>query len=131
MTTSQRTRRRDREQDDQAVDLGQDLHYCEVLSGTFHGSASSWKIVELVFFRKPVAAPKGQKLQSNIGDVEVAIHLVLYCTWRREKGRKCGRIYMLVGLDGISFHHLTSDGHEFTAKVLGMAGGKESSDETW
>ena len=91
----QRTWRCDCKRDDQAVAFGENLHLYEVFSRTLLGkveSPSSWKIVKLIFLRKPDAEPKkrDQKLQGHcpdIGDVEVT--RVLYCSSSGKGKRTC------------------------------------------
>ena len=66
----ERTRRRDRERDDQKVAHGKNLHCCEVLSGTVHGPDGISKFVEdreTGLFEDTGRCPEGrdQKLQSS------------------------------------------------------------------
>ena len=90
-------------------------------------SPSSWKIVKLVFFRKPDAAPK-KGIRNNRAIALTSVmskwyaSCILLCL-EKDKELKTGRTDILRRVDGISC--------QIYFKTLGMARRKESRDETW
>ena len=134
----QRTRRRNSKRDDQAVALGKTYTIAMCFQERFMGlmeSPSSWKIVKLVFLRKPGRCPeeRNQQLQSNsvdIGDLQVVCILYPSALGERKRAWILESLHV-GGVDGISCQQFTSDGDEFTTKTLEMAGGKESRLEPW
>ena len=98
-------------------------------------SPSSWKVVKLVFLKKPDAAPsKGIRSYRAIAMTSVMSKwypsCVLFTIGKGKRAREAeefahgwrerGHLPTLTGVDD-----------EFIAKTLGMARGKESRDETW
>ena len=128
---------RHRERDDHKVAHVGDLHCHEMFPGTFHGHVGVSKLVEggevgVLEEAGCRADQRDQKLQSNssdVGDVEVVrtMHLVAF---EESKGaRKLEEVtHWWIGWDKLPT--LASHDDESDTETLGVAGGKESREET-
>ena len=97
-------------------------------------SPSSWKVVKLVFLRKPDAAPtEGIRIYRAIALTSVMSKWYASCILLRlekEKDTEKWKKLHTGGMDGISCQHLQVMVTNLIQKKLGMAGGKKSCDET-
>ena len=111
-TQSQRTRRGKRKRDYQTVSAGKNYVITKYFQERFTErveAPSSWKIVKLVFLRKPHEKPQNRKKKLeghrvDIGGVKV-VRIVCYCSSGKEKEPEGWRLLHVGCIDGISCQH--------------------------